>query len=60
MPDQSAHRDSVPVLSKGPAEPIIILFQAGKMEGVGVAWFFGGGCKIHGEALAWLLEEPSG
>lgn len=60
MPDQSAHRDSVPALSKGPAEPIVILSQAGKMEGVGVAWFFRGGCEIQGKALAWLLEEPLG
>lgn len=33
LPDQSAHHDSVPMLAKGLAEPIIILLQLGKKIG---------------------------
>lgn len=44
LPDQSAHRDSVPVLVKGPTEPIIILFQAGKWRQL---CFIRGGCTVY-------------
>lgn len=32
LPDQSAHQESVPVLAKGPAEPILILLQLEKKK----------------------------
>lgn len=56
LPDQSAHHDSVPMLAKGLAEPIIILLQLGKkLEVVCTVRFFKGGCKMHENTLAWLL-----
>lgn len=32
LPEQSAHHDSVPVLAKGLAKPIIILLEPGGLE----------------------------
>ena len=60
LPDQSAHRDPVPVLAKGPAEAIITLGKKKKkvLQVVCAVRLFRAGCKIHqrGSYVCFLLQ----